>query len=74
MSALSLPIFATKTPVACTTKDYTRVNVSRGIQEMERPTVQVYGLYLVHHDRTSSKRHLPNNKLKFRFCLTFIRY
>ena len=48
MSALSLPIFATKTPVACTTKDYTRANVSRGIQEMEGQTVQVYGLYYFH--------------------------
>ena len=48
MSVLSLPIFATKTPVACTTKDYTRVNVSRGIQEMEGQTVQVYGLYYFH--------------------------
>ena len=74
MSALDLLMFATQTPVARSTMDHTRVNVSRVIQEMERQTVQVYGLYLVHHDRTSSKRHLPNNKLKVRFCLTFIRY
>ena len=58
MSALSLPIFATKTPVACTTKDYTRVNVSRGIQEMEGQTVQVYGLYFKHRNGTLSNRHL----------------
>ena len=58
MSALSLPMFATKTPAACTTKDHTRVNVSRGIQEMERQTVQVYGLYFINHNGTLSNRDL----------------